>query len=132
MRILILEDDDELAIAWQLGLEQEGHFVQRVAAAADAIELVGTGHFDMVITDVLIRESRERFSPEGGLSLLGHIDLHIEPKPVTIAVTGAAIGTSLLTIAQQLRCDLALRKPVSIPQLVSTVEELWMNSDERS
>jgi two-component system OmpR family response regulator len=61
MRILIVEEDDKIALFVRDGLAQAGHVAHRVPSAEAALHLVGggdEGRFDLYIIDVMLAGAR--------------------------------------------------------------------------
>jgi len=124
-RILMLEDDRQLASYWQTALEERGYAVvhetdvDRAIAAVDAEE-----PFDLVITDILIRDTEDKLGAKGGLTLLTHITLNMKQKPKTIAISGASRSINVLKHAEMLKATRTLPKPIVAEDLVAAVDDL--------
>ena len=123
-RILLLEDDRQVAFSWQTKLEELGYYVAHETRVEPAIAAIDTAPFDLVIIDILIRDREDRISDKGGFSLLSHIALNIKVRPKIIAVSGGDTKLHLLKHAEILRADRTLRKSVSAEELVQVTEEL--------
>ena len=54
MRILIVEDEEKLAGIVSRGLKSEGYAVDVALTAQDGLDLAATGHFDLIILDLLL------------------------------------------------------------------------------
>jgi CheY-like chemotaxis protein len=50
-RILVVEDEEPLRACLRMLLEMEGHQVTEAGNGAEALELFGMSHFDLVVTD---------------------------------------------------------------------------------
>jgi ActR/RegA family two-component response regulator len=129
-RILMLEDDWELAADWRTALESRGYCVTHEAVVDNAIEALRTATFDLVITDILIRDSDNKIGSKGGLSLLSFISLEMKVKPKTLAVSGAAPQVKVLDHATLLKADRTLNKPATADEVVALVEELLGQSGD--
>jgi len=55
-RVLLVEDELNLANPLRFNLEQEGHHVRWTASGREALEWQQTEHFDLIILDVMIEE----------------------------------------------------------------------------
>ena len=55
--ILIVEDDENLRLALQDNLQEEGYAVDAAADGASAIELVGAKSFDLIVLDIMLPDS---------------------------------------------------------------------------
>ncbi len=121
-KILLLEDDRELASYWQNTIEDAGHRVVTFHTVDEAIAyLKGTG-VDVVITDMLIRGETGSLSNKGGLTLLSHINLFVKPRPLVIAVTGASPDLNLSLHTEALNADHFVTKPVDPEKLLGLIE----------
>lgn len=119
-----MEDKRRIALEWQAKLEELGYYVAHETCVEPAIAALETAPFDLVITDILIRDKDDRVSTKGGFSLLSHISLNVKPKPKIIAISGGDTKLNLLKHAEVLRADRTLRKSLSADTLVQAVEEL--------
>ena len=123
--ILILEDDQRLAQHWQAALENEGFQVIIQSDAEQAIATLKKTTVDIVISDLLIRDSENRPMVKGGLSLLSCVALlQKRPKPKVIAVTGTSAELNLNGHAESLKASLCLTKPLELDELTNAVHEL--------
>jgi len=55
-RILVVEDDDNIAVALQYIVNREGMTCERVATGADALARIRDTHPDLVLLDVMLPE----------------------------------------------------------------------------
>ena len=129
--VLIMEDQAELASYWREHLENAGYNVIHASDFEEAVELLKTREVQVVVSDMLIRDDDDRPSSTGGLSLLSHLRLHVNPSPKMIAVSGAHPQLNILRHAELLHADACIVKPFSAEQLVETVEELLQGEDPR-
>lgn len=127
-KILILEDDFDLAMHWKMHLEESNYVVIHTATFEEAKEALHHQDVDVIISDILIREgeSEDKFSSSGGLSLLSFANLYqrFNKKPKFIAISGSLIGENVLKHATALNADRTIIKPVALEVLTMTVEEL--------
>ena len=126
--ILILEDDLDLAEQWINTLEKQGHMTVHATRGNIAKSIVNTQSVDLVIADIFIKEG-EDFVADGGLSLLGHLQVnrasrHAKRTPVII-VTGSSmkvgLGIEVLDTARDLGAVETLRKPIDMEELLAAV-----------
>lgn len=54
MRILVVEDEPELAKGLKQGLVDHGHVVEIVGDGAEALEYAAVGNFDLIVLDVML------------------------------------------------------------------------------
>ncbi len=127
MKLLILEDDHDLGSHWCQMLEASGHHVIFVQNADHAIEQIVSQRFDVVITDVLIKEQGVLAS-RGGLTLLSKINFDVKPRPYVIVVSGADPAANIHRHAELLCADRTLVKPIAAAELVEMVNALDLAS----
>lgn len=115
MRILIIEDDAEVAEFLRKGLSEHGHAVEHAGDGKQGLLLAGTGEFDVIVLDRMLPEldglsvlkrlrSAEVTTPVLILSALGDVDKRVE---------GLRAGG-----------DDYLTKPFSFSELLARVEVL--------
>lgn len=122
-KILLLEDDRELASHWQQLLEDNGHRVVVFHTATEAIQYIKEAHVNVVISDMLIRDELGMLTAQGGLTLLSHISLHVKPRPLVIVITGASPDLNLVRHAEALGADHFASKPADAQQILG-----WINA----
>lgn len=123
--VMIMEDQLELASYWREILEDAGYGVLHARNIDDAASFLAVDEIDVVVTDILIRDNDQELKASGGLSLLAHINLHVEKKrPKIIAVSGSHPDLHVLQHAQSMGADVCLLKPFSAEQLLAAVSEL--------
>jgi len=76
-RILIIDDEASIRFLYSQELCDEGHEVTEAASAAEAVEKLGSGPFDLVVLDVKLKN-------ESGLDLLQTIVKERHNIPVII------------------------------------------------
>lgn len=117
MRILLVDDDDELAKVLEIVLTRANHNVSRVRDGNEALKILTKDEFDLILTDLIMAE-------KDGLELLG--ELHAtNPKLKVIAMSGGGSGPSL-AIAKCLGARLVLSKPFSNSELLVAIDSLSM------
>lgn len=55
-RVLVVEDEDNIALALDYLMTREGYDHDRIASGADAMERIRTTHPDLVLLDVMLPE----------------------------------------------------------------------------
>jgi two-component system OmpR family response regulator len=114
-RILIVEDDPELAEAVRDDLTDRGYHVQRAASGGDGAGLAAMMPFDVIIVDRLLPEL-------DGLSLIAQLRAADVPTPVLII-------SALSDVDERVRGlkaggDDYLTKPFALAELAARVEAL--------
>jgi CheY-like chemotaxis protein len=119
-RILILENDAELAMTWSQALAADGHEVETSADVYAALDRVEESPPDLAITEILL-------DGLGGIAFTGRVKLR-DPAIKVVAVTGdpaaLASGVSALSLARRVGADLLLEKPIEASALVAAVRRL--------
>jgi two-component system OmpR family response regulator len=89
VRILLVEDEDRIASFVVKGLQAEGHAVDRAATVSEALALLASRTFEIVLLDLLLPDGRgsevlrelrvtDRETPVIVLSALGEVDDKVE------------------------------------------------------
>ncbi|MBZ5570702.1 MAG: response regulator [Acidobacteriia bacterium] len=116
-RILIIDDDDQLANAYKEYLSDCGHQVDCARELEEAQALLAHFSYSVVITD--LRLTKLGF---GGLDLIKHIR-ELALKTRIIVFTGYG-WPELRAEATAQRVDAFLRKPTQLKELAATVGAL--------
>ncbi len=114
-RILIIDDDNALALTVERMLRQEGHEVLIAQDGRVGLKLFEKHRPPLVITDILMPEKE-------GLSTLREIKA-IEPRTKVIAMSGSAEHDAL-DLAGKLGADRSLAKPFRAADLIAMVKAL--------
>ncbi len=130
VKILLMEDDDDFATVLSEVLAANGHTVRVCVTASEAMLLIAKERFDLLITDIIIRQDNKTV-PDGGISLIsrlrGALGWNLEPwmkeMPI-IAISGAIHNqglSDLLRISKDLGADMALGKPTDTDELLDAI-----------
>jgi len=111
-RILVVDDEESVAVTMQAILEMDGHEVMTAMSGAEAFELIRGGAFDLVLTDL-------RLDDADGIQILGEVRRH-SPDAVTIILTGYASLDSAVNALREGAYDYLL-KPCDVEELRATV-----------
>jgi len=119
MRILVVDDNDQMRAILRMMLESEGHEVLEAANGNIALDLQKKKPAELVVTDIIMPEME-------GIELISHIR-KITPHAKIIAISGGGkIDADLcLNIAGKLGANRTLLKPFSKPDLMSVIGELF-------
>ncbi len=115
LRVVLVEDDRDLADVTQLALELEGLEVSVAYDGREAVALIDRLRPDVVITDLIMPVL-------DGLQLIRHIRSCPPPQSPVIAVS--AVG-SRLHVARELGAAEALVKPVHPSELAACARKAW-------
>jgi DNA-binding NtrC family response regulator len=80
-KVLLVDDDDALRTMMSLTLEHKGFEVVSAANVTDALKLITTESFDVLITDLHMP------NPSDGFAVITAMR-HIQPKALTLLVSG--------------------------------------------
>ena len=111
-RILIVDDEESVAITMQAVLEMDGYDVTAVTSGQRALELIRTDQFDLVLTDLRIGDA-------DGMQVLAEIRQHA-PETVAIMLTGFASLESAIQALRQGAYDYSV-KPSDVIELRATI-----------
>jgi DNA-binding NtrC family response regulator len=111
--LLIVEDDSEMRDLLRKVLEKDGYQVSVAADGHEAIPLLSRGHFDLVVTDMLMPH-------DGGLELLEFIR-KTQPMLPVIIITAFGDWQSY-SRALELGAVAFISKPLKMAELVSAIQ----------
>ncbi|MGZ6123555.1 MAG: response regulator transcription factor [Myxococcales bacterium] len=115
LRVVLVEDDRDLADVTQLALELEGLEVSVAYDGHEALSVIERVRPDVVITDLIMPVL-------DGLQLIQHIRASPPPRSPVIAIS--AVG-SRLRAARELGAVEALVKPVHPKELAASARKAW-------
>jgi DNA-binding response OmpR family regulator len=114
-RILLVDDDKELLTVTQLGLEKRGFEVVATATVNDALRLISSEHFDVLLSDLHMPHPSDGFTVVSAMR-------HAHPKAVTLVLSGyPAIQEAVNAMAQQ--ADEVLLKPVGLAKITEIINK---------
>ena len=117
-RILIIDDDRELAQTISELLLDEGFAVETACNGRDGIRLQNANPYDLIITDIVMPE-------EDGLEVIMWVrKTHPNTKLIAISGGGYFDSCDYLLMAKELGAKLVLVKPFEIKSLLSGVRRL--------
>ncbi len=112
-KILLVEDDKSLSLLYQEELAREGYEVVLAADAESALELVRSGGFDLIITDI-------RMPGKDGIELISSIMGMRKDIPIIINTAYQSYKGDFMTWA----ADAYLIKSSSLDELKLKIREL--------
>jgi len=121
MRILVVEDEDEIRKVIKMNLEFENHEVIAVENGKKALQIIDNQHFDLMILDIMLPEVN-------GLQICEQVRLQ-NSKVGIIIVSAKDTSTDRIT-GLKLGADDYLTKPFELEELLLRVNKLLKRSIE--
>lgn len=119
VNILIIDDDSVIRSLLQSFLSLKKYKVESASNGIDALAAVSNTHFDIVITDLKLKQFR-------GADLIKKIQA-IQPEIKLIAMSG---DTSFDTLPEDIRTTVSLiRKPFRLEEVESLIHKLNAGSN---
>jgi two-component system cell cycle response regulator CpdR len=118
-RILLAEDEDAMRAYLERALTNAGYDVSAVDCGTDAVPLLETGDFDLLLSDIVMPEM-------DGIELAQRC-AEISPRTKVMFITGFA-AVSLRASREQPAAKV-LSKPFHLRDLVLEVERLFEEAD---
>ncbi|MFK4794322.1 cell cycle two-component system response regulator CpdR [Sphingobium sp. ZW T5_29] len=115
VRILLAEDDDSMRAYLSRALERTGYEVVAVANGADAVPLISSDQFDLLLTDIVMPEM-------DGIELAQHAAT-AAPGMRIMFITGFAAVT--LKAGKAVPQAKVLSKPFHLRDLVLEIERIF-------
>jgi DNA-binding response OmpR family regulator len=113
MRVLVIDDNNELRDVVRLALEAGGHQVLTATHGREGVAYLNGHHVDVVVTDL--------FMPEmDGIEVIAALRRRF-PGVKILAMSGRP-GVDYLTVAKELGAARILRKPFGMDELLSAIE----------
>jgi DNA-binding response OmpR family regulator len=118
MRILVLDDNEDVRESMRLLLESSGHDAVSSGDAQHALELQNRQPVDLLITDI--------FMPgvDGLETIVAFRSRWPGLKIVAISGGGVRAKRDYLGVAGEIGADIVMRKPVDADELLATVRKL--------
>jgi len=110
--ILVVDDEPHVRSMIGATLERRGYGVQKAVGSREALEILGSDAFDLVLTDIVMRDGN-------GMALLECIQRQHPQLPVVMVTAVHDIGVAIDAMRRG-ACDYLL-KPFEREQLLSTV-----------
>lgn len=117
-RILVVDDDPEIARTLQRILEHAGHVVTTANNGTRALKCLETSSFDLLITDIVMPD-------QDGLAIILQSKKKNPALPI-IALSGGGLGNSenYLKMASAFGANKTCEKPFEPIKLIQHVDEL--------
>jgi CheY-like chemotaxis protein len=118
-RILLAEDKDEVRVAFQEGLESRGFEVAPAASVCEALRLISTENFDVLLSDLHMPDASDGFTVVNAMR-------HTQPNAVTLVLSNYPVLQAAMT-AILLQADQVLLKPIAFTELTEIIQKKLSN-----
>ncbi|MGE4558745.1 MAG: response regulator [Desulfobulbus sp.] len=118
MRILVIDDDDQMRVLLRQVMEWAGYEVEEAGNGREGMQKQRRLPADLVITDLIMPEQE-------GLETIGLLRKEFPATKVIAISGGGRIGPeAYLPAAQELGADRVFSKPFDVRELAGAVKEL--------
>jgi DNA-binding response OmpR family regulator len=122
-RVLLVDDDGDIRAVFQEGLESHGFEVVPAATVHEALTLISTQDFDVLLSDLHMPDAGD------GLTVVSAMR-HTHPHAVTLVLSGYPALQEAMT-AILLQADEVLVKPVGIAEITEIIQRKLSNPSAR-
>jgi len=113
-RVLLVDDNEDILAVFKEGLESRGFEVVTAATVIQALNLISTEKFDVLLSDLHMPDAGDGFTVVSAMR-------HTHPNAVTIVVSGyPALQEAMAAVL--LQADEVLVKPVSFGEISNLIE----------
>lgn len=118
-KILVIDDMHGIANLIQSILSEHGYDVDVAYDGKEGIKTIEKGHFDLVLTDILMPE-------QDGFDVVTYLET-LDKDIAVIAMTGGGVTISapVALAALESKVDATLKKPVSKEELLDCVSKVF-------
>jgi CheY-like chemotaxis protein len=114
-RILLVDDNDDIRAVFQEDLEGYGYEVVPVASVIEALRLISTEHFDVLLTELHLPEASDGFTVVNAMR-------HTQPKASTLLLSSYPVRQAAMT-ALLLQADQVLVKPIGVAEISEIIQK---------
>jgi YesN/AraC family two-component response regulator len=118
-RILLADDGDEIRTGFQAVLENDGFEVVSAISVHDALRLISTENFDVLVSDLHMPEASDGFTVVNAMR-------HAHPKAVTLVLSSYPVLQAAMT-AILLQADQVFVKPIVAAELIDIIRKKLAN-----
>jgi DNA-binding response OmpR family regulator len=119
LRILLAEDKDEVRIAFHRGLESHGFEVAPAASVGEALRLISTEHFEVLLSELHMPEASDGFTVVNAMR-------HAQPNAVTLVLSNYPVLQAAMT-ALLLQADQVLVNPIGFAEIAEIIQKKLSN-----
>jgi len=115
IRILLVDDDEDLLTITQLALESDGFNVTAASTVIEALRLISSEQFDVLLSDLRMPEAGDGYTVVSAMR-------HAQPKALTLLLSGFPdIQEAMNAIKQQ--ADAVLVKPLGVAKIAEIINK---------
>jgi DNA-binding response OmpR family regulator len=118
-KILLAEDKDDVRIAFQEGLEIHGFAVAPAVSVSEALRLVASENFDVLLCDLYMPDASDGFTVVNAMR-------HTQPNAVTLVLSSYPVLQAAMT-AILLQADQVLLKPIAFDEVAAIIHKKLSN-----
>jgi DNA-binding response OmpR family regulator len=115
LRILLADDDDNIRATFQEGLESQGFEVAPAASVTEAVRLISTECFDVLLADLHMPDACD------GITVVNAMR-HTQPKAVTLVLSSYPVLQAAMT-AILVQADQVLVKPIGFVEITEIIQK---------
>jgi len=114
-RILLADDTDDIRAVFQEGLESRGFEVVPAATVTEALRLISTESFDVLLSDLHMPDACDGFTVVNAMR-------HTQPNAVTLVLSSYPVLQAAMT-ALLLQADQVLVKPIGFAEIADIIKK---------
>ena len=114
-RILLAEDKVDVRVAFQEGLELHGFTVAPASSVSEALRLISTEQFDVLLSDLHMPDAADGFTVLNAMR-------HTQPDAVTLVLSNYPVLQAAMT-AILLQADQVLVKPIGFREITEIIQK---------
>ncbi|MGB8456839.1 MAG: response regulator [Candidatus Acidiferrum sp.] len=123
LRILLAEDKDDVRIAFQKGMESHEFEVAPAATVSEALRLISTENFDVLLSDLHMPDASDGFTVVNAMR-------HTQPNAVTLVLSNYPVLQAAMT-ALLLQADQVLLNPIGFGEITEIIQKRLSNPSHR-
>ena len=122
-RLLLVDDNDNVRAVYQEGLQANGFEVVAAASVNEALRLISTEKFDVLLSDLHMPDAGDGFTVVSAMR-------HAHPNAVTLVLSGYPALQEAMA-AMLLEADEVLVKPVGLAAVAEIIQKKLSNPSAR-
>ena len=119
-RVLLADDHDDIRAVFQEGLEGQGYEVVTAASVIEALRLISTQQFDVLLSELHMPDACDGFAVVNAMR-------HTQPNAATLLLSSYPVLQAAMT-ALVLQADQVLVKPIGIAEVSEMIQKKLSDS----